>query len=352
MAERVGASWRLPWEPLVLAALLLAGWELSARGFSIPEYLLPRPLGIVETMATEAGRMLPHLALTLGEALAGFAGGVLLGVVVAFGLASSAFLRRELQPLIVFSQSMPTAALAPLLIVWFGLGVVPKALLALLLVFFPIAANLTEGLTQVNPDMLRLLRSYRATRWQTFVKLRLPHAVGYLVAGMKIAAPLALIGAVVGEFVGANRGIGFVILDAAARLATVEMLAGIVYVGLTGTALFLGCGGPGAPARALARGAAMRGSLAVSVIVAWELAVRLLAVPDYLLPPPSSVAVELIARFALVARHAAVTLGEVARGPRGRGGAAAPCWRWRWRRYRSSTGASIRSSRFCRRCRR
>ena len=239
MAERVGASWRLPWEPLVLAALLLAGWELSARGFSIPEYLLPRPLGIVETMATEAGRMLPHLALTLGEALAGFAGGVLLGVVVAFGLASSAFLRRELQPLIVFSQSMPTAALAPLLIVWFGLGVAPKALLALLLVFFPIAANLTEGLTQVNPDMLRLLRSYRATRWQTFVKLRLPHAVGYLLAGMKIAAPLALIGAVVGEFVGANRGIGFVILDAAARLATVEMLAGIVYVGLTGTALFL-----------------------------------------------------------------------------------------------------------------
>jgi len=87
--------------------------------------------------------------------------------------------------------------------------------------------------------MLRLLQSYRATRWQTFLKLRLPHSVGYLVAGMKIAAPLALIGAVVGEFVGANRGIGFVILDAAARLATVEMLAGIIYVGLTGTALFL-----------------------------------------------------------------------------------------------------------------
>jgi NitT/TauT family transport system permease protein len=87
--------------------------------------------------------------------------------------------------------------------------------------------------------MLRLLRSYRATRWQTFMKLRLPNAVGYLVAGMKIAAPLALIGAVVGEFVAANRGIGFVILDASARLATVEMLAGIVYVGLTGTALFL-----------------------------------------------------------------------------------------------------------------
>jgi NitT/TauT family transport system permease protein len=117
--------------------------------------------------------------------------------------------------------------------------VAPKALLALLLVFFPVAADMAEGLTQVNPDMLRLLRSYHATRWQTFVKLRLPHSVGYLVAGMKVAAPLALIGAVVGEFVGANRGIGFVILDAAARLATVEMLAGIVYVGLTGTALFL-----------------------------------------------------------------------------------------------------------------
>lgn len=239
MAEHSGAAWRLPWEPMVLASLLLVAWELGARALVIPEFLLPRPLGIVEVMASHAGRMLPHLALTLGEALVGFAGGVLLGVMVAFGLAASPFLRRELQPLIVFSQSMPTAALAPLLVVWFGLGVVPKAILALLLVFFPIAANTSEGLTQVSPDMLRLLQSYRATRWQTFVKLRLPHAVGYLVAGMKIAAPLALIGAVVGEFVGANRGIGFVILDAAARLATVEMLAGIVYVGLTGTALFL-----------------------------------------------------------------------------------------------------------------
>jgi NitT/TauT family transport system permease protein len=239
MVERAGAGWRLPWEPLVLAAVLVIAWEVSARVLSIPEYLLPRPLGIIVTMVTDAGQMLPNLALTLGEALAGFAGGVLLGIVIAFGIATSSFLRRELQPLIVFSQSMPTVALAPLLIVWFGLGIVPKVLLAILLVFFPIAANLAEGLTQVNPDMLRLLRSYRATRWQTFLKLRLPHAVGYLLAGMKIAAPLALIGAVVGEFVGANRGIGFAILDAAAHLATVQMLAGIVYVGLTGTALFL-----------------------------------------------------------------------------------------------------------------
>lgn len=238
MAERA-AAWRLPWEPVTLAALLLAAWEVGARLLAIPEYLLPRPLSILGLMTTQSGRMLPQLALTLGEALAGFAAGVLLGMLVAFGLASSEFLRRELQPLIVFSQSMPTAALAPLLVVWFGLGVVPKALLALVLVFFPVAANLTAGLIQVNPDMLRLVRSYRATRWQIFLKLRLPHAVGYLIAGMKIAAPLALIGAVVGEFVGANRGIGFVILDSAARLATVEMLAGIVYVGLTGTALFL-----------------------------------------------------------------------------------------------------------------
>jgi NitT/TauT family transport system permease protein len=100
----------------------------------------------------------------------------------------------------------------------------------------------TSGLVQVNPDLLRLVRSYRATAWQAFIKVRLPHAVGYLIAGMQIAAPLALIGAVVGEFVGANRGIGFVILDAAARLATVEMLAGITYVGLTGTAMFLAVG--------------------------------------------------------------------------------------------------------------
>jgi NitT/TauT family transport system permease protein len=167
---------------------------------------------------------------------------LVLGIAIAFVLAYSPFLRRELQPLIVFSQSMPTSALAPLLVVWFGLGVLPKALLALVLAFFPIAINVTAGLTQVSPDMLRLVRSYRATPWQAFVKVRLPHALGYLMAGMKIAAPLAVIGAVVGEFVGANRGIGFVILDAAARLATVELLAGVIYLGITGTGLFLAVG--------------------------------------------------------------------------------------------------------------
>jgi len=233
---------RLPWEPVAFAAVLLVAWEVGARAFGVPEFLLPRPLSILSTMQSQAGRMVPHLAFTLGEALSGFAGGVLLGILVAFGLASSAFLRRELLPLIVFSQSMPTAALAPLLVVWLGLGFLPKAVLALVLVFFPIAMNVTSGLVQVNPDLLRLVRSYRATAWQAFIKVRLPHAVGYLIAGMQIAAPLALIGAVVGEFVGANRGIGFVILDAAARLATVEMLAGITYVGLTGTAMFLAVG--------------------------------------------------------------------------------------------------------------
>ncbi len=233
------AAFRLPWEPAAVAAAVLVAWEGGGQALGVPQYLLPRPLDILSSMYSQAGRMAYHLGLTLGEALAGFAGGVLLGVLVAFGLASSAFLRRELQPLIVFSQSMPTAALAPLLVVWFGLGLLPKALLALVLVFFPIAVNVTSGLVQVDPDLLRLVRSYRATAWQAFVKVRLPHALGYLIAGMKIAAPLALIGAVVGEFVGANRGIGFVILDAAARLATVEMVAGISYVGLTGTALFL-----------------------------------------------------------------------------------------------------------------
>jgi NitT/TauT family transport system permease protein len=233
------AAFRLPWEPAAVALAVLVIWEGGGQALGVPPYLLPRPLDILSAMYAQGGRMAYHLGLTLGEALAGFAGGVFLGVLVAFGLASSAFLRRELQPLIVFSQSMPTAALAPLLVVWFGLGLLPKALLALVLVFFPITVNVTSGLLHVDPDLLRLVRSYRATAWQAFVKVRLPHALGYLIAGMKIAAPLALIGAVVGEFVGANRGIGFVILDAAARLATVEMLAGITYVGLTGTALFL-----------------------------------------------------------------------------------------------------------------
>lgn len=243
MADRLPlTAARFPWEPVAVGAVLLACWEGGTKALGIPGYLLPQPSSIIATMLAQAGRMLPHLALTLGEALAGFIGGTLLGIGIAFLIAYSAYLRRELQPLLVLSQSMPTTALAPLLVVWVGVGTLPKALLALVLVLFPIAVNMAAGLLQVDPEMLRLLRSYRATAWQVFIKIRFPNAVAYLIAGMKIAAPLALIGAVVGEFVAANRGIGFVILDAGARLATVELMAGIIYVGLAGTGLFLAVG--------------------------------------------------------------------------------------------------------------
>ncbi len=206
---RVSPGWAIP---LSLLAGLLA-WDLLARLTAWPAYILPRPLAVWNRFlaVTADGWLFWHAGITLGEVLAGLALGLIVATALGYIVAKSVALERALTPYIVASQAIPIVALAPLLVLWFGVGLRSKVLICALIVFFPILINTVVGLRSVEPDLRDLMRSLRATRWQTFLKLEAPAALPIWLGGLRVGATLAVIGAVVGEFVGADRGLGFLI---------------------------------------------------------------------------------------------------------------------------------------------
>lgn len=199
----------------LLASLLLAllGWELSARLGKFPSFILPLPALVARRFVQVAqdGTLLRHAAFTLFEVLLGLALGVSLSTFLGYWLAKSPLLERLLSPFIVASQSVPIVAIAPLLVIWFGPGWFSKVLICALIVFFPVLVNTLVGLRSVPADLRDLMRSLRATRWQMIRHLEVPAAMPVFLGGLRIGATLSVIGAVVGEFVGSDRGLGFMI---------------------------------------------------------------------------------------------------------------------------------------------
>jgi NitT/TauT family transport system permease protein len=207
--------------PLALA-LFLAGWHFLVRWGQYPPFILPSP-GLVwqrfQSLLAD-GVLSLNTTTTLLEVFAGLAIGLFAAVLVGYGLAKSALLERILSPYIVASQAVPIVAIAPLLVIWFGFGWTSKVLVCALTVFFPAVVTTIVGIRSVDPDLRALMRSLQASRWQTFVKLEAPAALPVLFGGLKVAVTLAVIGAVVGEFVGADRGLGFMINLARGTLDT------------------------------------------------------------------------------------------------------------------------------------
>ena len=197
---------------VTLAAFLLL-WEGLVRWRQYPAFILPSP-GAVWTRSislTIDGTLWEHAAITLFEILAGLAIGLVAAVVVGYFLAKSVALERLLSPYIVALQSFPIVAIAPLLVIWISDGETRTVLICSLTLFFPTLVSTIVGLRSVEPELMALMRSLRATRWQIFTKLEIPAALPVLFGGLKIGATLAVIGAVIGEFVGADRGLGFLI---------------------------------------------------------------------------------------------------------------------------------------------
>jgi NitT/TauT family transport system permease protein len=197
--------------PFVLAAFI-GVWALVVQLAHFPPYILPGPGRVWARLLSLGWRtLLYNTAATMSEVLAGLA----LGMVVAFSLgyllSRSVLLERLLAPYIVASQSVPTVAIAPILVIWFGTGVLSKVLVCALIVFFPILINTVTGLRGADPGLRELMRSLNATRWQTLTKLEIPAALPVVFSGLKVGATLSVIGAVVGEFVGADRGLGFLV---------------------------------------------------------------------------------------------------------------------------------------------
>jgi NitT/TauT family transport system permease protein len=198
--------------PVTLIAGLLA-WAAAARWGGLPAFMLPSPIAVwTRLLATLAdGSLLRHTWVTLLEILSGLGLGLTTAAALGYLLAKSRPAERLLAPYIIASQSIPIVAIAPLLVIWFGPGRLSKVLICALIVFFPVLVNTVVGVRSVPADLRDLMRSLRATRWQTFTRLEAPAAMPVLLGGLKIGATLSVIGAVVGEFVGADEGLGFLI---------------------------------------------------------------------------------------------------------------------------------------------
>lgn len=220
---------------LIVFAVL---WELACRLFKVPAYLVPSPSDIAQRLYDKRGLYLGQTWVTLYETVAGFLLADLVGIVAAALVVMIPSLRDIIMPLLLIAQIVPKVAIAPILLIWFGYGLVPKILVAFLVAFFPVVVNTASGLVSVEPELLDLGRSLEASRWQTFWKFRIPAALPDLFSGMKIAITLAVIGAVIGEFIGGNRGLGYLIIIANQELDTSLAFAALFILSVGGILLY------------------------------------------------------------------------------------------------------------------
>ena len=214
--------------PLVLVGLMVAGWQIGVRMLELPHYILPAPSDVLEVLIEKRAVFIKHTGVTLAEV----AGGGLLGITVGFTLGLALFfsplMEKACYPLLITSQNVPVFAIAPLLVVWLGYGFISKVVMAAIIVFFPITLAVLDGLKRTDPDLIRLFRTMGASPWQILWKLRLPAALPAIFSGLKLSAIYSTIGAVIGEWVGAGAGLGYLMLSANAQLRIAEVFGAIL----------------------------------------------------------------------------------------------------------------------------
>jgi putative hydroxymethylpyrimidine transport system permease protein len=221
---------------IVLAAL--AGWEAVARAGAVDELLLPAPTQVAEALWDDRALLADDLAVTTGEVLLGLAAAIAAGALLGVAMHVSEPARRALRPLVIGSQAVPVPVIAPLVVLVLGFGLAPKVLLVALVCFFPIAINLYDGLRDTDPDARKLLRALDASRWQTLRMLELPSALPATFTGIKIAAAVAVIGAVFAEWSGSSEGLGHALLTANGQLATARAFAATLLLFLLAICLY------------------------------------------------------------------------------------------------------------------
>jgi NitT/TauT family transport system permease protein len=212
------------------AVVFIGGWEVAVAATGVRRYLLPPPSAIAERLVDNFPVLLGHTWVTAGEALGGLGLALIVGVAFAVTMAYSSAVRGVMMPAMAAFNAVPKVAFAPLLIVWLGLGYESKVATAFLLSLFPIMVNTTTGLRDVDAGLIDLARLMRASEVQQFVKIRLPNALPALFDALRIAAPLAVVGAIVAEFVAARAGLGFLIVLGGAQLNTELVFAAIVMI--------------------------------------------------------------------------------------------------------------------------
>lgn len=229
--------------PIAVLVLFVALWELLLRLFAIPPYLLPKPSDIGQAAIENSANLFISVRTTVVEALLGFAASVVLGVLFAIALALSKTVERSVYPYAIVMQTIPIVAVAPIIVIWFGAGMNAIVIISFLISFFPILSNTLIGLNSTEQNMKNLFYLYNATKMQTIWRLRLPAALPYILAGLKISCSLSVVGAIVGEYIagigGMQGGLGYAITVASTRLQTAYLFACGLSAAIVGIVFFL-----------------------------------------------------------------------------------------------------------------
>lgn len=225
--------------PAGLILLLILFWEVAVHLNDTPRWMLPAPSDILQSFREDWRLLLHHTRVTLTEVLIGFGLALVAGLLTGFAIDSSRTIERALYPLLIASQTIPMVVLAPLFLIWFGYGLLPKVLITALVAYFPLAVNTVDGLKSTDRELLKLMVSMGAGKWQVFRLAKVPSALPLIFSGARISVAFSVIGAVFGEFVGAKEGLGYLMDRSAPQFQTPRVFACIVILALMGVGLFL-----------------------------------------------------------------------------------------------------------------
>jgi NitT/TauT family transport system permease protein len=223
---------------IALFVALLGAWQLAVSVFAVREYLLPSPLAVLRALGGSEIPWAGHLWTTTLEIVGAFIVAGVAGVALGIAIAWSAVLANALVPFLVFVNTLPKVAVAPLFLLWLGYGVVPNMLIGALIGFFPVVINTAVGVTQVDEEMLDLGRVFNAPKWRVFAKIRIPNAYPYILSALKVTATAAVVGAIVGEFVASQKGLGYVIITTQGSMNTPVAFAALVWISVIGLAVY------------------------------------------------------------------------------------------------------------------
>lgn len=225
--------------PMATFVLLIALWEVLVPLLKVPNWLVPQPSAVAAMMIEKVVFLSSHGWITTKAIVLGFALSVLVGIPLALAVYASPLFARSVYPLLVASQAVPKTAIAPLFVIWLGFGILPKILIAFLIAFFVIVISTVVGLSSIQLEKIYLARSMGMSPSMTFFKVRLPYALPSIFGGLKVAITLAVVGTVVGEFVGSDSGLGYLLLIANGNMDTPLLFAGFVSLTIIGGVLFL-----------------------------------------------------------------------------------------------------------------
>ena len=223
---------------VVVMGALLVLWQLGVQWLGVKEYILPTPLAALRTLADPNYRWTANFLATLYSVLGAFALSAVLGVLLAIVVVWNDLLMRTVMPVLILFNTLPKIALAPLFVVWLGYGIWPNIVIGTTIAFFPMVVNTAVGLASAEPEMLELVKTLRASRWKVLTKIRFPNAVPYIFVGLKLAATMSVIGALVGEFVASEKGLGSLIITGGVTMQTASIFASLTLISVLGLALY------------------------------------------------------------------------------------------------------------------